>query len=949
VNVPASSSALQALRLHILPCTIGRAITAQPFARRRKLHLEGGRRDQQERENSKLNTGPSVAECLDRLTRDRTRALTLACPGKGVVPIEGSYLSNWIVYSIARKTVFEIPVGISANPSGQKIEGATMGKKPSWLVSLEILRSESRQLCRQLLKAPLFSITGVLVLAAGFGVSVTIFSIVRNVLLTPLPYKDPERLVQIVSQWPKTGDRNDWSAPLRDAIDWKNTVPAFEDLAIYHYSLFNLTEGGQAESIYGLRVTANLLPMLGVRPQLGKWFPPEYDRPDNSHVIVLSDDLWRRRFHSDSAIVGKTIHLDSKGYEVVAVMPRGFNFPLKLGTTAQLPTDQMQFWMPLGIDPASKPHGVPNDGVIARLKPDVTLSLAQAQLENACTLLAREYPESNRDLSARVSLLRDQTVRQVNAPLLALLIATALIFLLACANIAGLLLARGESHAGELAVRMALGGSAWRVARLPMLEGFLLCCFGCLLGAPLAMAGVRLLLHLAPMNVPRLASTRVDSNALLFAAVLALGSGVLIGGLNALQVMRRSPRDVLLGSLRTSAGRPRTRLRSSLVVGQIALAVVLISSAGLMLRTFLNLLSTDTGYHARHVFYGVTVLPTSQYAQFEQRQLFFRKVLDRLRSMPEIESAAVSTGFPFVGQYDSTKVQSAEIARNSQDAGISADFNAVSAGYLETLGVRLVRGRLLAETDVADAPKVVVIDEGLARAFWPGKNPIGQLIRTGDPSKLEWRQVIGVLSPVRNKSLDIAPRPGVFVPLDQTQGYVNFVVLKTSAGPPEASRLLRDVVAGVDANQGVFIIQSLPDLINDTIAARRFLFLVLVFFGGTALVLSALSIYGLIAFIAVSRTREMGIRIALGATRGNIRRLIVSDGVRLTLFGAGAGVLTMALVGRLLSSLLFGVRELDVATIALTITILGITTALAALIPAWRSTRIQPMAAIRTD
>lgn len=822
-------------------------------------------------------------------------------------------------------------------------------KEFSWLVSLNSLGSDFRQAHRQICKTPLFAITGILVLAAGFGVSVAIFSIVRNVLLTPLPYKDPERLVQIVSRWPKNGGQNDWSAPLRDAIDWKNTVPAFQDLAMYHYSLFNLTEGAQAESVYGLRVTANLLPMLGVRPQLGNWFSPEYDSPGNTHVVMLSDDLWRRRFHSDPKIVGRTIHLDSEGYEVVAVMPRGFNFPLKLGTSAQLPTDQMQFWMPLGIDPATKPHGVPNDGVIAKLKPGVMLSMAQAQLENACALLAREYPETNHDLSAHAFPLRDQTVRQVNDPLLVLLAATALILLLTCANIASLLLARGELQAGELAVRMALGGSTWRIARLPMFQGILLCFFACLLGVPLAMASMRFLLHLAPVDVPRLANTSIDFNAVLFAAALALGSGVLIGSLNAFQVLRRSPRDVLAEASRTNTGRLRTRLRSSLVVSQVALAVVLIGGAGLMLRTFINLLSTDTGYQARHVFYGVTVLPASRYGQFEQRQLFFRKALDRLRAAPGIEFAAVSTGFPFVGQYDSAKVQSIEIAGNSHDAGISADFNAVSAGYLEAMGVRLIRGRLLAETDVADTPKVAVIDENLAEAFWPAQNPVGQLINTDGPVKPIWRQVVGVVAPTRNKSLDVAARPGVFVPLNQTTGYVNFVVLKTAAAPPEAAHLLKDVIAGVDPSQGVFLVQSLPDLINGTIAVRRFLFVVLLFFSGAALVLSTLGIYGLISFLAANRTREMGIRIALGASRGSIALLVVSQGVRLTLLGVGTGVVALVMLGDLLSSLLFGVRTFDAATTMLTIVILGITTTLAALIPAWRSMGVEPMAALRTE
>jgi predicted permease len=343
------------------------------------------------------------------------------------------------------------------------------------------------------------------------------------------------------------------------------------------------------------------------------------------------------------------------------------------------------------------------------------------------------------------------------------------------------------------------------------------------------------------------------------------------------------------------------------------------------------------------------VLPASRYAQFEQRQLFFKKALDRLRTTPGIEFAAVSTGFPFVGQYDRRNVRSAEIAGNSHDTGISADFNAVSADYLEAMGVRLIRGRLLTETDSANTPKVAVIDEGLAKALWPAQNPIGHLINTDDRAKPVWRQVVGIVRPERNSSLDVAARPGVFVPLDQTTGNVNFIVLKTSARPPEVANFLSDVVAGVDANQGVFFIQSLPELINDTIAARRFLFFSLVFFGGAALVLSTLGIYGLISFIAVNRTREMGIRVALGATRASIGRLVVSRGVRLTLLGAGVGVVILAILGNLLSSLLFGVQASDAATIVLTIVILAITTTLAALIPAWRSTRVEPIVALRTE
>jgi len=822
-------------------------------------------------------------------------------------------------------------------------------KKFSGRASLELFASDLRIACRQMYKTPVFTATVVLVLAVGLGVSVAIFSIARKVLLSPLPYNQPDRLVQVVSQWPRTGDQNDWSAPLRDAVDWKTSVPAFQDVAIYRYNLVNLTGSDEPESLYGLRVTGNLLPMLGIRPQLGNWFSSEYERPGNTHVILLSDDLWRLRFHSDPDIVGKTIHLDSEGYEVAGVMPTGFNFPLRLGTTAQLPTDQMQYWMPLTVDLAKEQHGAPNAGVIARLKPGAALGEALAQLQNACGMLQREYPETNRDLSAHLSSLRQQTTRQVNAPLLALLAATALILLLACSNIASLLLARGESRASELAVRIALGGSASRVARLPMLQGILLCCLGSLLGLPVAMASMRFLLHLAPVDVPRLANASIDFEAALFATALALLCGIFVGGLNALQVMNRSPREVLFDASRTSIGRPRTKLRSSLVVSQVALAVILITGAGLLLRTFVNLRSTDIGYRADHVYYGVTVLPPSRYSQFEQRQLFFKQVLDRLRSTPGVEAAAVSTGFPLVGQYDSVKAQSKQSAGNAHDLGISADFNAVSTGYLEAMGVRLLRGRFVTETDTATTPKVAVVDENLASVLWPGENPLGQLINTNDPVKPVWRQVVGVVAPMHNKSLDVAARPGIFVPVDQTTGYVNFIVAKTPANSQEASRLLKNTVASVDSNQGVFFIQSLPDLIANTVAVRHFLFVLLAFFGGAALALSTLGIYGLISFIAASRTREVGIRMALGATRGNIGSLIVSQGIRLALLGEGVGILASAALGHLLSSLLYGVRSFDVETILLTVAILGIATTTAALIPAYRSTRVRPMTALRTE
>jgi putative ABC transport system permease protein len=813
---------------------------------------------------------------------------------------------------------------------------------------LESLPGDLRQVCRQLGRAPSFALIVILMMAAGIGVGTAIFSIVRNVLLLPLPYQDSGRLMQVISMSRKTGDSYGW-APLRDAYDWKTMVPAFHDVAVYGYALLNLKSGGQAETLYGSAVTSNLLPMLGVRPQLGQWFANGADQPNAAHQVILSDDMWRREFHADPRIVGKTIQMDDEGYLVVGVMPKGFNFPLRLATTALLPTDQMQYWIPRTVDLAKTPHGLANAGVIARLKDGITQTEAQEQLQAACRRLEQEYPATNHNLSAFLRSLRQQTVLVVNAPLLALFAAAVLVALLTCANIASLLLARGESRAGELAVRMALGGGYWQVARLPLLQGVVVCGAGFALGVPLAFGVLKLLLRLSPIDVPRLANSSIDWRALLFAAGLAMLSSIFVGGFNALQVLRRSPQEVLARSARGYVGQASTRLRSSLTVIQIALAVVLVSGAGLMLRTFRNLLSVDTGYQANHVYYGVTVLRPSRYAQFEQRQLFFRKLLDELRATPGVELAAVSTGLPFVGQYYRANIEARETATGQRGSELAGDTDSVSPQYLEAMGVKLIEGRLIRESDTSDSPKVVVVDQTLASALWPGQNSIGHFLNLDDPAKPVWREVVGVIAPTRNRGFDVAPRPSTFVPLAQTTGYVNFVVVKSHYSTAQVARVLRSTVASVDADQGVFFVQSFSDLTSGTIAVRRFLFQVLAFFGVAALMLAALGIYGLISFIAVSRTREVGIRIALGATRGNIGRLVVAQGIRLTVMGIGGGVLAFAFLGRLLSSMLYGTPSFDIPTVVLAVATLGSVAAIAALIPAWRSTRVQPVTALRTE
>jgi hypothetical protein len=559
---------------------------------------------------------------------------------------------------------------------------------------IETLGTDARQVLRQIHKKPAFAGLVVLVLASGFAVSTAMFSTIRTVLLKPLPYRSSERLVQIVSRWPKTGDQNGWSAPLRDAAEWKTTVPAFEDVAAYRYDLVNLTEG-PPEALYGLRVSANLLPMLGVGPQLGQWLSAEEDRPGHTHVVLLSDDLWRRRFHADPHIVGKVVHFDSEGYQVLGVMPGAFNFPLKSSGNVQLPTDQMQYWVPLGADLAGEPHGAPNAGVIARLKEGVSLQAAQGQLETACRLLQQQFPATNRE-------------------------------------------------------------------------------------------------------------------------------------------------------------------------------------------------------------------------------------------------------------YNGAKLQTRGMAAEERSTEVVA-VNEVSPGFLETMGVRIINGRSIRETDTADAPKVTIIDQGTTARLWPHQDPLGKLVNTEDPAKPVWRQVVGVVASTRDRSLDIAPRPSIYLPLAQGTGGISFLVVKSLTAPAETIRLLKSVVAGVDPDQSVFFSQTVAQLIQDSMATRRFFFLVMMFFGAAALILSALGIYALVSFLAATRVREVGIRMALGSTRGGIAWLVVFQGIRLALIGTTAGWIGSVLLSRFMTSLLFGVSPFDLGTLLSAVLSLAGVTTLAALIPACRSARLEPMQALRTE
>jgi len=813
----------------------------------------------------------------------------------------------------------------------------------------ETLLQDLRYGARMLLKQPGFTFIAVLTLALGIAANTAIFSVVKSVLLRPLPYAQADRLLQFHFYAPSIDHSQEWIAA-RDVADFQAQSQSLERLGVYGYAVLDLSEGDLPEAIYGLRVSADLLPTLGVSPAIGRYFTLDEDQPGRNHVIILSDDLWRRRFNTDPEIIGSSVRLSQENYTVVGVMPPGFNFPLKMPTTAKLPSQQMGYWYPLGIDTSKLDRADAGYGAIARLKPGVTIQQAQAEMSQIAARLARDYPQTNADRDVRLISLKDRVVGDVRLTLLILLGAVGAVVLIACANIANLLLVRADGRRREMAIRQSLGASRLRLIQQAATESLLLALAGGAVGVLIARLSLPVLLRLSPQAIPRISDTRLDVGVLGFSLAVSVFAGLLCSIAPAWRAVRGNLNEGLKQTSGTSSGK-RSAAGRALIVAELALALILTLSAGLLLNSFVRLTNVDLGFRADQVLAAVVLPPKARYPDVPSKIEFYRRVIERVRALPGVESAAATDTLPFSGQSGGDQVRiEGRPPVTTIDAAMQSEVSVVTSDFMQTMGIPLLRGRGFTEHDTAESPLIAVISEAAAQSYWPGEDPLGKRLSIGlsDDHRV-WRQVVGIVKSTRNAGLDQPQRPHIYMPVEQVPSPANFLLVRSALPASNLASEVRAAVAAVDKDQPVFLTASLDAWVADSLARRRFGLLLLGLFGTLALGLAGIGVYGVVSYAVAQRTREIGIRMALGATTREVSRLMIRQAMMPVMLGLVIGLFgALALTG-LLKSMLFDVSATDPLTYVLDAMLLASVALLACYFPARRATKVDPMIALRHE
>src|SRR3954468_23278508 len=744
--------------------------------------------------------------------------------------------------------------------------------------------ADIRYAIRMLAKSPAFTFIAVLTLALAIGANTAIFSVVNAVLLRPLPYPDAEQLVQVFGNQPTLPE-----APTSPAnfLEWRAENQVFTHIATYVGQGLNLTGTDKPERVIGARVSADLFQLLGVQPALGRDFTAEEDRDGGNRVAILSYEFWQHRFAGDPNAIGRTITMSDQTYTIVGVMPRGFAFP----------STRAQVWTPVAFNSAERATRDTNFiDVVARLKPGVSLEQAQANMNAVAQSQAQRYPETNTGIGVKVVSLQEQMVGDVRPMLVVLFGAVAFVLLIACANVANLLLARAAARHRERAIRGALGASRSRVVRLLLTESVLLAIVGGPVGLILAIWSLDFLVSLKPANLPRLAEIGVNRTVFLFTAAVSVLTGVLFGLAPAWQVSKSDLNEGLKESGRGGSDAPRRqRMRALLVISEVALSLVLLIGAGLMIRSFSRLLAVDPGFKPDHVLTAFVSLPVAKYPKHEEQVAFFDRLLERLRNVPGVGAAGAVTDIPLYGGGSTGfDVEGRPPAPPGQRA--MTDYRISSPDYFSAMGMRMVKGRAFTPHDTQDAPGVVIINETMVARYFPGEDPIGKrLDMSGDPK--DPREIVGVVSDVRNYGVDAEVKPEAYVPLFQSApGYLSSVtsaltiIVRSTIEPTALGQTLREQVQALDKDQPVSEIKTMEGYLAESMAQRRFNMFLLGAFAGLALVLAAVGIYGVIAYTVTQRTHEMGIRIALGAKGGDILRLVFANAMVTTLAGIAIGL-----------------------------------------------------------
>jgi predicted permease len=806
---------------------------------------------------------------------------------------------------------------------------------------MESLRQDLRYAIRTWLRSPFFTGIAILAMALGIGANTAIFSVVNTILLRPLPYPNAERLVRI---WETEAELAKAPITPADFLDWRQQSQSFEQLAAFRSQSFNVTGGQEPERIRGARVSANFFLLLGVQPALGRSFTEDEDQPGHNQLLVLSDELWRRRFGADPHIIGTTLLVNDRSYTVIGITPRGATFPTK----------QAEMWTPNAFSDAEKKtrrtHYI---SAIGRLKPNVTLAQAQAEMTGIAGRLEQQYPTSNSKVGVKLVSLKEEVVGNVQPVLMILLVTVICVLLIACGNVANLLLARAVTRQKEIAVRNALGASRLRIIRQMLTESILLSLAGGALGLILAFAGVYLLVELKPTNIPRLAEIHLDARALAFTLLLSLLTGLLFGTFPALHASTPDLNESLKeGARYHSPGPGQHRLRNLLVVAEVALSLVLLIGAGLLIKSFLRLRNVDLGFDQHNLLTMEIALPPSKYADSQKQVAFFQQALEGVKSMPGVQQVAAISDLPLLGG-NSTIFQVEGRPVVNQGEKPLTEYRLISADYFQAMSIPLLKGRLFTERDNKAALGVVIINQTLASRFFPGQEPLGKRIGLSDPP--DWREIVGVVRDVRDYGPDTEPNPECYVPyLQNAPDYVasttsSMALVVHTAEPASLTSVVRHQIQTLDKDQPISNLRTMEDLLAETVAQRRFNMLLLSIFAALALLLAAVGVYGVINYSVTQRTHEFGVRMALGAEPRDVIKLVLSQGMKLTATGIILGLVAAFAITRTLSSLLYGVTATDPAVFLLVSLLMAAIALLASYHPARKATKLDPMIALGTE
>jgi putative ABC transport system permease protein len=804
---------------------------------------------------------------------------------------------------------------------------------------METIFKDIRYGIRSLAKHPAFTAIALITLALGIGANTAIFSVVNAVLLRPLPFDDPDRIVWVWDTAPQLGTL---PTSLPDFLGWREQNRSFDRLAAFQSgSMFVDAGDGTTDTRVGL-VTPELFSVFHVSPILGRTFTNEETLPGRFRVAVLSHSMWQSRFGSDPNVSGRTLQLNGATYAIIGVMPAGFSYP-----------DRAELWRPLPIDPAKLDPGPHYLSVVGRLKPGVTLAQAQADMSVIAARLSQQYKEKNAGHGVKLEPLTNVVVGDIALALDVLLGAVGFVLLIACANLANLMLARVGARQKEIAVRTALGASRLRIVRQLLTESIMLAVAGGAAGLLLAIWTVRWIVSLSADTIPRVHEISVDLRVAGFTLLVSVVTGVLFGLAPAIQVSRPDLTDALKESGRATAGLRRNRLRSALVISEVALSLVLLVGAGLMIRSFAKLNQVDPGFKPGQVItVGVALLP-SKYPEDEQVAQGFSQILEHAANAPGVLSAGAISDLPLTGSNISDSFTIEGRAPIPKEAEPSTEYHIVTPRYFESMGIPLLSGRDIAPTDTRQSPNVVVINDVFARRHFAGENPLGHRLRLQGQER-DPLVIVGVINNVRNIALDKQPTPEVYVPFLQDPLFPSYqramtIAARTKSDPGAIAGTLRAALTSVDKSLPVYALKPLPEHLRDSLTRRRFNLVLLSVFGGVALLLAAVGIYGVISYGVTQRTHEMGIRTALGAKPRDVLKLVVRQAMVLALGGVGIGLLASLALTRLMKSLLFSVSVTDPMTFVAIAVLMTLIALLACLIPARRATKVDPLVALRYE